>query len=671
MYFKLSSRNVKRSLRDYTIYFLTLTFAVAIFYVFNSISSQQAMLDLSEMQLNFLDILSKFISVVSIFVSFILGFLIIYANKFIIRKRKKEFGLYMSLGMSRRKISFTLFCETLLIGAMALVTGLLFGVVVSQGLAAVTAKLFVADLSEYKFVFSSEAMIKTIIYFGIMFLLVIIFNSFAISKYKLIDLINASKKNQELKVKNIYVSLIIFLLSVISLGAAYHLIMVNRLAVIDTRFNASIILGIIGTFLFFMSLSGFALKLVQAKKNFYLKNLNMFILRQLNGKVNTTFVSMSLICLMLFFTICILSTGLSIKDALQKEMDLSTPYDATIAYKLPISENRTLTKMLKEKGLDLNNYGKEHIEYLEYKTEVIFKTLIKDTTDKSIQSKYNTLIDFEVPVIRISDFNRLMKMQGEKEIKLKDDQILFLSNFNVVQQSLNEYIRNNNCININGMNFNMSSDTIIYKTIETLPMCNNTLTFILPDYAVKGLTAQRSIINLNYNGDKNEVEKAFENKSIELMDNMKKNGGYDFNLRLATKVECFDTNNGLSTTILYIGIYIGLVFLIASAAVLALQQLSEATENINRYETLKKIGVDKRMRNKSIFLQVLIYFMMPLSLAIVHSIVGINVANEVVTIFGGANIIGSSILTASMICLIYGGYFFATYLGYKNIIENK
>lgn len=670
MYFNLSIRNVKRSFKDYLIYFLTITFGVCIFYTFNSLESQQAMLELSEMQVNFMEILSMFISVASVFVSFILGFLIIYANRFLIRKRKKELGIYVSLGMSRGKISSLLVFETLIIGLISLVTGLVLGTILSQGLSAVTAKLFMVDLKKYEFIFSSEAMVKTIIYFGIMFLLVMIFNSFTISKYKLVDLLNASKKSEDLKGKNIYVSVVLFILSIISLGIAYYLIIDNGLAIIDKRMGISIVLGIIGTFLFFRSLAGFALKLMQSNKSLYLKNLNMFTSRQVNSKVNTAFISMSVICLMLFLSICILSSGLAIQNSLEKDVEFITPYDASFNMDLLEStiDSEIENAIRDYTGVDIKKYSDEYGEFELYKTDVMFKEIIKNTTDQSVKNKLETLMDFNVPAIKVSDFNEAMKLQNGKEVTLKKGEVIFFNNFNVIEASLDEFLINNNSIKINEEEYKFSSKKSIYTNIETTMMGSNFLTFILPDEDFEGLIPIKSILNLNYKGEKSEMEKllvediakATEEKEVE---------DSPFKVRGATRQIVIEAKSGLSTTVLYVGIYLGIVFLITSAAVLAIQQLSEAEDNKSRYDTLKKIGVDSKMRNRAMFMQVLIYFMMPLTLAIVHSIVGIYVANEVVAIFGAENSFNASLITGAAICVIYGSYFLATYNGCKNTIK--
>ena len=328
MLFKISLKNIKKSIKDYAIYFFTLVLGVAIFYVFNSIDSQTVMLNVTKRTYEIIDLMTNLLSGVSVFVSFILGFLIIYASRFLMKRRNKEFGVYLTLGMSKRKISLILFIETLLIGIVSLVVGLALGIFLSQFMSILVASLFEADMTRFKFVFSRSACIKSLIYFGIMYLLVILFNTISVSKCKLIDLIYSNKKSEKVKIKNPILCIIIFIISSCMLGYAYYLVTggVEKL----TNFNMIFIpitLGLISTFFIFWSLSGLILKITMSIKNIYYKDLNCFTLRQISSKVNTTVFSMTIISIMLFITICVLSSSLSLKNSMTANLNSLAPVD--------------------------------------------------------------------------------------------------------------------------------------------------------------------------------------------------------------------------------------------------------------------------------------------------------------------------------------------------------
>lgn len=669
MYSKIPLRNVKRSFKDYAIYFLTLTFAVCIFYSFNSISSQQAMLEISSSKKDIMMMLTDLIGGASIFVSIVLGFLIIYANNFLIKRRKKEIGLYMSLGMSKRKISSILINETLIIGFISLIAGLIVGVIVSQGLSLFTSKLFDINVSKYNFVFSGDATLKTILYFGIIFILVMLFNTVTISKYQLIDLLTAGRKNETLKIKSTKISLGMFVVSLIAIGTAYIIILKNGLMDGMIPVQISVVLGIVGTFMFFMSLSGFLIGILQKNPRFYLKDLNMFVLRQINSKVNTTYISMAIISLMLFLTITLLASGVSFKDAMQSELEASTPFDVTF-FSYQNEENTIdIEQSLSNAGFDIKDKFESYNKITVYDSKAREKEYIYNYADKDIKKNledYNA----EIRAISITDFNNSRKMKGEEELKLQENETIIISNVNGYYQAVNEFIENNKNIKIGDKTYNILNKKALEENIKTEQMTSESFTIIVPDEDVKNMEVSSQILNASFK----ENSETLENEIYETLNGFKK-GKYDYEVSGfvlgQTRLQAYDMSSGMTTTILYIGIYLGIIFLISSAAVLALQQLSEASDNIERYKVLKKIGVSSKLVNRAVFSQIMIYFMMPLTLATIHAVVGIAVANQTIQMFGQSNIFIPSIITAIIIGIIYGGYFIATYLGYKNIIKSK
>ena len=284
MYFKLALRNVKKSFKDFLVYFLTLTFSVCLFYTFNSFQSQQAVMKLNDSQLMIVDQLTLLMRLVSIFVAVVLAFLILYANNFLIRRRKKELGLYTMLGMPRGKISRVLVYETLTIGIISLISGMILGLIVSQVLTAVTANLFAVPL-DYHFVFSPSATIMTVFSFSMIFFITMIFNTMVLNRYKLIDLLNADRRNDDLKIKKVWMSLLLFAISIGCLSWAYYQALDNGIMAFNSL-GTIILVGSIGTVLFFLSLAGFLLTVVKSSKGIYFKNLNCFILRQINSNIN-------------------------------------------------------------------------------------------------------------------------------------------------------------------------------------------------------------------------------------------------------------------------------------------------------------------------------------------------------------------------------------------------
>lgn len=659
MYSKLAFRNLKRSFKDCAIYFLTLVFGVCIFYTFNSIQSQSIMLELNEFQASSFEVVDSVIGYASIFVSFILAFLIIYANNYLIKRRKKEFGIYMTLGMDKGNLSIIIFFEILLVGIISLAVGLALGVILSQGLSLLTANMFQVNMREFKFVFSSAAMIKTFISFGIIYILVLLFNSVSIRKIQLIDLINSSKKNESIKVRNIWASVGLFIISIITIGYAYYMALDRGTSTVGINVNGlSILLGIVGTFLFFFSLSGFLLKLVQANKKFYLKELNMFVLRQINSKINTVFISMSFICLSLFVGICMLAGGLGINSAVNAELSDLTQYDETI-YNY---EGVEIEEYLRERNLEIKDYTKDYVSYINYRSGIRYSDLLSSEDMNKSKGFYPIANDGEVQIISLTKFNEIMKMLNKNSITLNDGEYALFSEIDTAINPLNKVLEANKEININGNTLKPGSKKTLKVANYNKTIKNNLCTIIVKDDIVNGLIPSTSYLNLNFNGDNGNVI----NKKIDSI-NEKSEGSI---LYITKKDELISSSTSMGAMISYLGIYIGGIFLIVAAVVLALQQLSESTDNIARYNLLKKIGVDERIINKSLLTQIAIYFLMPLSLALIHSIAGLELSKRVVTLFGNISIMKNILIALATLVIIYGGYFIATYLGAKKNINN-
>lgn len=583
----------------------------------------------------------------------------------------------MTLGMGKNKISKILTYETALVGIISLVVGLGVGVIVSQGISAFASKLFEVSLSNYKFLLSTDAILKTVLYFGIIFILVMLFNTFVISKYKLIDMLTAAKKNEDIKIKNPILTAIIFFISLGLLGVAYKLVIKVGLNTTDSMFLGSIVLGILGTLLLFFSLAGFVLYVLQRNKNVYLKGLNIFVLRQMNSKINTNFLSMTVICLMLFLTISTLATGLSFKNALEKGLENTTPFDASATYYVNEDNKiKTAEESIKELGFKFNPEDKI-VSYNEYKLEKtnLESLLTKNAHGKNAEKLASTFSEYGVNAISVSSYNDIRALSGEKSVSLANNEVLISSNSSELEGTLENVIKNNKEIEIDGKEYKIANNAligegkVIKEAFQSTGITNNLLTLIVPDNVLSNLNPTSNKININFPKNSKEEEQRVQKLFDEYKDGIVNLDKYGF-VNGYTRERIYEENNGMTNIVLFIGIYLGIIFLISSTAVLALQQLSEASDSIDRYKSLRRIGVSQKMINKSIFTQVSIYFGLPLVVALVHSVVAIKVVNGFLTMFNRPDIGVSSLVTALIMVIVYGGYFYATYTGYKSTVKN-
>ena len=658
MYFKLAFKNIKKSYKNYVIYFLTLIFGICIFYTFNSIESQSVMMELNEQKQSAFMMAEQLMGYFSVFIAFVLGFLIVYANNYLIKRRKKEFGIYMTLGMENGSLSKMIFLETLFIGAISLGIGLVLGIMLSQALSVLTAYMFQVDLTKFQFVFSPLGFKRTVLCFSIIYLVVLIFNFISVRKIKLIDLLTASKRNEKPTIKNLWVSVILFLVSVGILGTAYYKVIHDGIAF--ASFNAlglPILLGCIGTFIFFYSLTGFFLKVIQGNKKFYLRDLNMFVMKQISSKINTTFVSLSFICLMLFLAICTFSGGLGINRAINADLKDLTKFDVTFWS----NSGENIENLLKEKNIDISNIAKEDSNMVMYDSKIKYSNFLSKEGITAMKNYFPVANDNDILVIGENGYNDTLKLLGKEPVNLKENQYLAVGNIDEMKKWVNESLENGKKINISGKTLEPANKKYENINLYNFTMKGDILIFVVKDSLLEGLKPVSSRFNMMLKDNSNTKEEL-----EAIRDQLVESQVYSI-----TKKEIYDNAAGLGATMAYLGIYLGLIFIITSAVVLAIQQLTESTDNVERYRLLKEIGVDQKMINKAIFTQVGVYFMLPLSLAIVHSIVGLKLSSSIVGVFGNASIMPNIIITAIIFVIIYGGYFLATYLGAKKNINER
>ena len=530
MLFKLSIKNMKKSFKDYAIYFLTLLLGVAIFYMFNSLDSQEAMLQVSNSTRDIIKLMISMLGYVSVFVAVVLGLLIVYANNFLINRRKKEFGIYMTLGMGKRQISKIILMETILVGIISLIVGLIIGIFASQFMSVLVAKMFEADMSKFQFVFSKDACIKTCIYFAVMYVAVMFFNTFTISRYKLINLLNATKKNESIKIKKPVISILVFLFGAGILGYAYWKVTgdVNSLTTAD-KILPPILMGIVGTISIFWSLSGFVIQVAQKMKSTYLKDTNMFVLRQINNKINTTIISMSVICLMLFMTISILSVSLSLRNTMQRELADMTPVD------LNLSKTANLPESYTNRQGKVINYTKEQIEDSKISIEETLKnngldmSVLKDVVEIPIYTSNDlTWEDFfgedygkvkaQFPkldygaaeaIVKISDYNKIAKLYGTEQYELKDDEYIVLCDYDNMAEIRNQVLNEGgHKLTIAGKEYKSKYANCKNGYIEMAASHINTGIILVPDNCpLTEDMKEKTVFVANYNVETDEKKK--------------------------------------------------------------------------------------------------------------------------------------------------------------------
>ncbi|MDR0513996.1 MAG: ABC transporter permease [Coriobacteriaceae bacterium] len=699
MYAKLAFRSVRRSLRDFAIYFFTLAFGACVFYAFNSIADQQAVLTLSERQMQVIGMLESLIQMVTVFLAVVFGFLVLYANRYLIRRRKKEFAIFLSLGMSRGHISRIIVMETVLVGLGALVAGLVLGYLLSQVLLLVTALLFETEVAGFALFFSPGAAAFTLGCFIIIFVCVLVFNIVTVSRYKLIDLLLAGQMSESPKLRRLSAAIVLFVVSLAMIGVSYWLLIDNGMLDFGNQFIASTLLVCTGTVLFFFSLAGFLLRLVQGSKGLYLRGLNMFTLRQLSSKVNSAFLSISLVCMVLFCALTAMCIGFSTVTSFNGMLEKNTRFDASYVAnygvgQMPGEEQTIVERQAQADGYDMARAFARHVESWD---SLVGSSVQIDLFDAGItlgdlldvsgyrfsgayaEIEGTRLRETPVDVITLSRFNALRASLGEAPASLAADEFAVWCDMDDFQGLYEGFFRQGGVLEVFGTTLRPQGKEAFDTLVATGQAGGNSGVLVVPDAVVPaGTSPSKSVLNIKFNGARETIDPLFTAAVAAAYGNAYYNGtvndlnkgdyGWPF-ISGSSAQDYYEQNNSLTAVISYLAIYIGLILLITCAAILALQQLTQAADNAQRYALLGKIGTDKRMVNGALFWQTVIYFVFPLVLALAHSAVAMSVAKDVVQLFGHLDIEAPLAMTASVAVAVYGGYFLFTYLASRNTIR--
>jgi putative ABC transport system permease protein len=665
LYLKISWNNVKKNFKDYSVYFLTLMIAIALFYAFNSLGSQSAFetatstatKNLSKQLITLMSLLSKFVAV-------ILSFLIIYANNFLLKRRKKELGIYMLLGMENRRISSIFVTEIILVGIISFLAGIAVGSVFSQGISILALKLFAFDLSEYQFSFSMVSLGNTLIAFAIIFVIVILFNVRTIRKVKLIDLLNAGRENEQLNIKSIKIIILIFFIGIAMLISALLLIYKgNGLKVDSPEFLISAVFVILGTGCLIYSFFTVFLALLKRNRGWYYKNINVFVLRQISSKIQTNFITITVVCLLLTATMVIVSTGMGMAFTLNDNADSAAPYEVSIYQEVDnpkVVKGESITDYLQKNKIQAEDYLEKELEIqirenktLQYNQVLPDTNLLWDTDQDLPQDN--------MPIMSISDYNKILESQGRDKLELNDNQYILNCCYKGTKELLADYLGENGEITVVGQTLTPALPKVQEVIYYLTPVGSNDKgTIIVSDQLAKELSP--TVVVLNAHLQKGVEPESFDNQILKLI------GGSDFPYKFFTKSMLNVMYYGTFAMLAFVCCYMGIIFLIISVSILALQQLTETVDNVYRYQMLKNLGVDRKMCNKSIFRQIVVYFGTPLLLAILYTLVGLPKILTMVRRSLGLQI-GSNVgITLVLFLLIYGSYFIITYFSCRGIL---
>lgn len=664
MLFSLSVKNFKKSIRDYSIYFFTMILGIAVFYIFNAIETQTAMMEVTKTKAAIIDMMNGVMDGVSIFVSFILGYLIVYASRFMLKKRKMEFGVYMTLGMSRVKIAGILWMETIWMGVISLVAGLLVGMGISQFMSLMVSHLFQADVSRFVFVISWKAVVKSILYFLIIYTVVMILNTIAISRTKLIDFMTAGRKKEKNLLKNPVVSVVIFLLAWGILGYAYYNVTAGS-ENLESEFQvlAQVLLGIVGTILVFWSFAGFFMWILGKMPKIYYKKINSFVFGELSNKLNSTVISCSVICLLMFMTICILFSAFARKDFKEAEAKKLAPVDISMVKDL--GDGKTIEEVMEEKDIS----GKDFQDTLNLTTyelpEVTKGNIVGDAVDR--EKFGEAYLNQQIELISVSTYNQAAEKYHLPTYELEEDQYLVIADMEGAVGILNMGLKEDPELTIKGKTYypkeNTCQDGFLMMNYDPQNMG-----FILVPDSVKFTEEEqkKDYFIADYAKDTKAFREEMDEEFFERLNGEKRD---EFSVYFTTQSSVYDDSIGSSAMYIFLGLYFGICFLISGSAVLSLKMLSDAADSKEKYRILQKLGCDQKQICRGLRKQNGMVFLLPVILAAVHSVFGIQVCIEMLSIYETKGTAPALVLTMILIGMIYGGYYLVSQFGCEKIVR--
>lgn len=724
---KLAWGNVRRAGRDYLVYLLTLTLGVTVFYAFNTISMQVDIAGIDEEGLA--QVMGSMLGDLTYFLAGVMAFLMVYANNFIMKRRKKEFGLYQVLGMGRGRVATIMALETVIVSVVAFVAGIVLGVGLSQLMTFFTASLFKTQIANFHFFFSMHAFNLTLACMLVMFVLTLLLNLRAVRRTKLIELMGAERRNESIKTRNPWIAIAIFAVGAVLVGVAYYRLLRDGFPLTATdsklqeamnQFGITTAMVTVGTFALFWGLSGMLIKLLQSLRGVYWRGLNMFTVRQLAAKVNTVCFSMGVIAMLLFLAITSVTCGMSIANVMNENLERYNPVDVSQTYVYYTPDTLDYYKGYKGyanpsevdrmvladttvdlypawhgkgksadnndetgKKVDISDVAGEHVQidsYLSYpfggsNPSVTPSEMCKTMGEKLPKafggSNADTMDLFVTPA---SQYNKLRQMMGEEPVHIGHDQYLLTCDMGGELVDLyTKYMAGGHALTLGGHTLKPATDKSDEDTaaIANSAMGSNPGTVVVADELLSQLNLQpySSSLLVNYKQGMDTTE-ADESIKYTVLDNLlvdgKEPGSWGI---FITRSEMYTQAAQMNGLISYLAIYIGFVLVVACAAILSIQQLSNVADGSRSYRVLAQIGCDDRQIRHSVMAQQAVFFLFPLVVGLVHSFVALKVIIEMVSIFGAMSIGGTVGLTCAIFLAAYGGYFLVTYLMSAGMVQ--
>ena len=679
LYIKLAWGNLRRALKDFTVYFVTLMLSVSLFYSFNTLTNQAFFVGLSSSTSHLVLRMAELITGLSIFLMIVIGILIVYANVFFMRRRVREFATYLLLGMKKSSLAFVILIENFIVGICALIVGLLVGVVVSQFSSLAVLKLFNSPVERFHFLLVPQAMIFTACMFGVVFVLSTLCATFVISRTRLSVLFRSSFTSDRFKIKNPWITLVLFVVSILLIAQAYHMFSYEVLTANGGgEFLWCTALVVLGTALFFYSVSTAFTQIARAIKPLYYRGLNLYVVRQFASRINSSWISMTMICATIFIALCTLSIGFTAVASVRSQETLMCPTDFIADFHCKDGyqsvQTDKLVSLMAEEIPSWNTTVRSTTQLTSYtlgETDNVYTiaNLISDcglSKEKALDGVPADAVDMPVYFVGVSEYNKFRALAGLQPIELSDNEVRFASYPSLADQT-DDLAASEKTVTLGNTYHNVRIKQKL-KISDLAGLPSNPCSLIVPDAWVHTMKPQQTRLFAQFYTSSKEINEQF---SQELAHGNKHKEGIlgqnnAYHLRAMNTVLRYELLEGaLSIRVMgtFVAVYTGIILLITSAAILSIQQLSELAYMRKSYTKLLQLGATSTCCSGTIFTQLGIWFMLPCALAISHAFCVMKEMDALYRLMGtDAEAKQWLFITAGIVLAIYALYFIMTFV---------
>lgn len=656
-YLKLALTNLKKNGKTYAPYLLTCVLTIMMFYVMNAISRNEGL-----NQMPGAGSMKTILAWAAIITGIFSAIFLFYTNSFLVKQRKKEFGLYQVLGMDKRNLAKMMKWETILTVIFSLTMGLLGGVLLGRLMFLILLKMIHFPVP-LKFAVEPQALVHTVVLFLAIFFVTLLFNLLQVQTANPIELLHGGNQGE----KEPKTKWLLTLIGVVTLGIGYYIAQTTESPLTAlTKFFIAVILVIIGTYALFIAGSIAFLKNLKKNKKFYYQTKHFTSVSGMIYRMKQNAVGLANICIMSTIVLVLISVSVSLYAGMEDIMDTRFPTD----FRADIynTEEENLSKVEQIIKEEIQKAGIESTDRISYRSGRLAAVWDKQE-GRLLLNQGNTDVSYvtedfrSVMMVPLSDFNKmedenitleegqlLAYMPGEK---FDSDKITLQDKEYQVKQVLED------------MKVERNNMSYVLKTIYLIVDDTDLITQMLSQYGYDGDNITYSDM-FNLKGDEKAAESAMQHMKDRLAGEVQE---YSVEYRAAYSQEFYALYGGF----LFLGIFVGALFLMATVLIIYYKQISEGYDDRGRYQIMQKVGMNRREVKSSIRSQVLTVFFLPLAAAVTHVAVAFKVVTKLLAVLNLVNVqlfLICTIGTVGIFAIFYVVVFLVTSREYYNLIKD-